>query len=174
MLAPWKKSFYKHRRHIKNQRRDFASKVLHSHSYGFPSSHVWMWQLNHKESWTLKNWWFWTMLLEKTLEGPLDSKEIKLVNLKGNQSWIFIRRTDVEAEVPIIWPSDVKNWLIRKNLDAAKDWRQEKRVAEDEMVESCHWLDGHEFEHTLAVGDRQGSCCVVVHAVARSWTQLNN
>ena len=132
-----------------------------------------MWQLNHKESWTLKNWCFWTMLLEKTLEGPLDSKEIKLVNLKGNQSWIFIRRTDVEAEVPIIWPPDGKNWLIRKNLDAAKDWRQ-KRVAEDEMVESCHWLDGHEFEHTLAVGDRQGSCCVVVHAVTRSWIQLSN
>ena len=142
-------------------------------NYGISSSHVWMWQLDHKESWTLKNWCFWTMLLENTLEGPLDSK-IKLVNLKGNQSWIFIRRTDVEAEVPIIWPPDVKNWLIRKNLDAAKDWRQEKGVAEGEMVEWCHWLDGHEFAHTLAVGDRQGSCCVVVHSVSRSWTQLSN
>ena len=121
------------------------------------SSHVWMWELDHKESWVLKNWCFWTVVLEKTLQSPLDSK-IKPVNPKGNQSWIFAERTDAEAEAPILWPPDTKNWLIRRHHDAGKDWRQkENETTEDEMVEWHHWLNGHEFEWALGVGDGQGS-----------------
>ena len=120
----------------------------------FFSSHIWMWELDHKESWALKNWCFWTMVLETTLESPLDCKETKPVHLKGNQSWIFIGRTDVEAETPILWPPDWKNWLIGKDPDAGKDWRQkDKRTTEDEMVQWHHWLDGHEFEQALGIGD---------------------
>ena len=108
---------------------------LSSHSYGFSSSHVWMWELDHKEGWALKNWYFWTVVLEKTLERSLDSKEIKLVNLKGNQPWIFIKRTDAEAEAPIIWPPDAKSRLTAKDPDAEEDRKQkEKEAAEDEMV----------------------------------------
>ena len=99
-----------------------------------PLHHVWMWKLDHKEGWVLKNWCFWTVVLKKTLESPLDSKEIKLVNTKGNQSWIFIGGTDAEAETPILWPLDAKNWLIGKSPDAGKDWRQEKRLTENEMI----------------------------------------
>ena len=110
-----------HGQHIKKQRHYFANEGPSSQSYGFSSGHVWMWELDHKESWELKNWCFWTVVLEKTLEGPLDFKEIKPVNPKGNLSWIFIGRTDAEA--PIFWPPDVKNWLIGKYPDAGKDWR---------------------------------------------------
>ena len=107
----------------------------------------WMWELGYKESWALKNWCFWTVVLEKTLESPLDCKEIQPVHPKGNQSWVFIGRTDAEAETPILWPPDVKNWLTRKNPDAGKDWRrEEKGMTEDEMVGWHHQLDGHEFE----------------------------
>ena len=114
-------NYEKPRLHMKKQRHYFANKGPPSQSYGFSSCHAWMWELDHKESWAPKNWCFWTVMLEKTLEGPLDFKEIKLVNPKGNQSWIFIRRTDAEA--PIFWPPDVKNWLIGKHPDAGKDWR---------------------------------------------------
>ena len=156
MLTPWKKSYDQHRQHIKKQRHYFANKGLSSQSYGFSSSHVWMWELDHKESWVLKNWCFWTVVL-KTLQSPLDCKEIKPVNPKGNQSWIFIGRPDAEAEVPIIWPPDGKNWLIGKDPDAGKDWRQEEKgTAEDEMVGWHHRLDGHEFEQAPGVGDGQG------------------
>ena len=117
-----------------------------------------MWELDYKENWTSKNWCFWTMVLEKTLESPLDCKEIKPVNYEGNQSWIFIGRTDAEAETSILWPHDAKNWVIRKDPDAGKDWRQEKKgTIEDEMVEWHHWLNGHEFEQALGVGEGQGS-----------------
>ena len=116
---------YTPRQHIKEQRHYFANKCPSSQSYGFPSSHVWMWELDYKESWALKNWCFWTVVLEKTLESPLDCKEIQPVHPKGNQSWIFIGKTDAEAETPILWPPDVKNWLIWKDPDAGKDWRQE-------------------------------------------------
>ena len=129
---------------LKKQRHYFANKGLSSQSYGFSSSHVWMWELYYKESWALKNWCFWTVVLEKTLESPLDCQEIQPVNPKGNQSWIFIGRTDAEAEAPIVWPSDVKNWLIWKDPDAGKDWRQEK--TEDKMVGWHHPLNGHELE----------------------------
>ena len=117
-----------------------------------------MWELDHKESWAPKNWCFWTMVLEKTLESPLDCKEIQPVHPKGNQSWIFIGRTDAEAETPILWPPDAKNWLIGKNPDAVKDWRQEEKgTREDEMIGSYHQLNGHEFEQASGVGDGQGS-----------------
>ena len=120
---------------IKKQRHHFASKGPSSQRYGFSSSHVWMWELDHKEGWALKNWCFWIVVLGKILESPLDCKEIKLVNSKGNQPWIFIERTDAEAEIPILWPPDEKSWLIGKDPDARKDWRwKEKVTAEDEMV----------------------------------------
>ena len=113
-----------------------------SQSYGFSSSHVWIWELVNKKGWALKNWCFWTVMLEKTLESPLDCKEIKSVHPKGNQSLIFIGRTDAEAEVPILWPPAVKNWFIGKDPDAGKDWRQEEKgTTEDEIVGWHHWLD---------------------------------
>ena len=114
------------RQHIKKQRHYFANKGPSSQSYGFSSGHVWMWELDYKESWAPKNWCFWTMVLKKTLESPLDSKEIHPVHPKGNQSWMFIGRTDAEAETPILWPPDAKNWLIWKDPDAGQDWRQEE------------------------------------------------
>ena len=117
-----------------------------SQSYGFSSSHVWMWELDYKESWVAKNWCFWTVVLEKTLESPLDSKEIQLVHPKGNQSWVFIGRTDAEAETPILWPPDAKNWLIGKDPDTGKDWRWEKKgMTEEEMVGWHHRHNRHEF-----------------------------
>ena len=138
-------SYNQPRQHIKKQRHYFANKGPSSQSYGFPSSHVWMWELDHKESWALKNWCFWTVVLEKALESPLDCREIKPLNPKGNQSWIFIWRTD--AETPIFWSPDAKNWLIWKDPDAGKDWRQEEMgTTEDEIVGWNHQLDGQEFE----------------------------
>ena len=117
-----------------------------------------MWELDHKESWALKNWCFWTVVLEKTLESPLDCKEIQPVNPKGDQFWIFIGRTDAGAETPIIWPPDAKNWLIGKDPDAGKYWRQEEKgMTEDEMIGWHHRLNGLEFEYTPGVGDGQGS-----------------
>ena len=121
-----------------------------------------MWELDYKESWVLKNWCFWTVVLEKTLESPLDCKEIQPVHPKGNQSWIFIGRTDAEAEMPILWPPDAKSWLIWKDPDAGKDWSWEKKgTTEDEMVRWHHRINVHEFEQTLGVGDGQGglACC---------------
>ena len=113
----------------------FVNKGPSSQGYGFPSGHVWMWELDCEESWALNNWCFWTVVLEKTLESPLDCKEIQPVHPKGDQSWVFIGRTDVEAETPIVWPPDVKSWLIWKDLDAGKDWGQEEKgVTEDEIV----------------------------------------
>ena len=111
----------------------------------FSSSYIWMWVLDYKESWVPKNWCFWIVELEKTLESPLDCKEIKPINPKGNQSWLFIESTDAEAEGPILWPPDVKNWLTGKDPDARKDWRQEQKgTTKNEMVEWHHWLNGHE------------------------------
>ena len=136
----------------------FADKGLSSQSYGFSSSHVCMWKLEYKESWAPKKWCFWTVVLVKTLESLLDRKEIKPVHPKGNQSWIFIGRTDAKAETPILQPPDANNWLIGKDPDAGKDWRQEEKgTTEDEMVGWHHWLDGHEFEQALGVDDEQGS-----------------
>ena len=126
--------------------RDIVNKGPSSQCYGFSSSHVWMWELDYKESWVSKNC-FWTVVSEETFESPLDCKEIQLVHPKGNQSWIFIGRTDVEAETPILWPPDAKKWLIWKDPDTAKDWRlEEKGTTEDEMVGWHHQLNGHESE----------------------------
>ena len=135
--------------------------IMVPQKYGFSSSHVWMWELDHKEDWETKNWCFRTVVLEKTLDSPLDSKEIKPVNPKGNQPWIFIERTDTEAEAPILWPPDTKSWLTGKDPDAGKDWRQEKGATKDETVGWHHWLNGHEFEQTLGDSEGQGSlvCC---------------
>ena len=142
---------------LDSQRYQLADKGPYGQSYGF---RVVMWDLNHKKGWALKNWCFWTLVLEKTLESPLDSKEIKPVNSKENQPRIFIERTD--AEVPIFWPPDAKSWLIIKDLDAGNIWGQEEKgVTEDEMVGWYHWLNGHEFEQTP--GDSKGQeslvCC---------------
>ena len=146
-LASWKRSYDQPRQHIKKQRHYFTNKGPSSQSYGFSNSHIWMWKLDYKESWVPKYWCFWTVVLEKTLESPLDCKETQPVHPKENQFWIFIRRTSAETETPILWPSDAKNWLLRKDPDAGKDWRWEKKgTTEDEMVGWHHWLNGHEFE----------------------------
>ena len=162
MLTLWKKSYDQPRQHIKKQRHYFVIKGPYSQSYGFSTSHIWMWEFDHTEGWALKKWCVWTMMLEKTLKSPPDCKEIKPANPKGNQPWIFIGRTDAETEAPILWPPDVKSWLIGKNPDAGKDWRrEEKGTTEDEMVGWHHQLNGHEFEQTPGDGERQGSlvCC---------------
>ena len=175
MLAPWKKSYAWPRQYIKKQRHYFADKGPSSQSYGFSSGHIWMWQLDHKESWVLKNWCFWTVVLDKMLESPLDCKDIKLIDSKGNQSWIFIGRADAEAETSILWLPDAKNWLIGKDPDDGKDWRQEeKRMTENERVGWHHQQNGHEFEQTLGDSERHGSLGAVVHGVTKSWTWLSN
>ena len=144
-----------------------------------------MWGLSHKEGWVLKNWCFWTMVLEKTPESPLDCKEIQPVHPKRDQSWVFIGRTDIEVETPILWPPDVKNWPVWKDPDAGKDWRwEEKETTEDEMVGWHHWLNGHDFEQALGVGDGQGSLACFIQsmglqrvghdwATELKWTELN-
>ena len=156
-FLPWKKSYDQLRQHIKKQRHYFANKGLSSQSFGFSSSRIWMWELDYKESWVPKTWCFWTVVLEKTLESPLDCKEIQPVHPKGDQSWIFIGRTDAKAETPILWPPDAKSWLIGKDPDAGRDWGQkEKGMTEDEMVGWHHWVNGHGFGWNLGVGDGQG------------------
>ena len=146
-LTPWKESYNQPWQRIKKQRRYFANKGPSSQGSGFSSGHVWMWELDYKESWAPKNWCFWTVVLEKTLESPLDCMESQPVHPKINQSWIFIGSTDVEAETPMLWPPDAKSWLIGKNPDAGKDWRrEEKGTTENKMVGWHHQLNGHEFE----------------------------
>ena len=158
MLTPWKNSYDKPRQCIEKWRHHFVDKGPYSQNYSFSSSHVWMWELDHKEGWVPKNWCFWTVEMEKTLESPLDSKEIKLVNPKGNQPWIFIGRTDAEAEAPIVWSPDVKRGLVGKDPDAGKDWRQEEKgMTEDETVGWPHWLNGREYEQTSGDGEGQGN-----------------
>ena len=146
MLAPWKKGYDKPRQHIKKQRHYFVNKGPSSQSYGFSSSHVWMWELDYKEKWAPKNWCFWTVVLEKTLWSPLDYKEIQPVHPKGNQSWIFIGRTNAKAETPILWLPDAMNWLIWKDIGKDGRCEEKKGTTEDEMVEWHHQLNGHEFE----------------------------
>ena len=184
MFALLKKSYDQPRQCIKKQRHHFANRDLSSQSYGFSSSHVWY----RCENWTIKkaecrkNWCFWTVMLEKILESPFDCKEIQPINPKGNQSWIFIGRTDAEAETPILWPPDVKNRLIGKAPDAGKDWRQEEKgTTKDEMVGWHHRLDGHEFEQALGIGDGQGSLLYCIPRGCKEsdmteplkWTELN-
>ena len=159
-LAPWKKNYDQPRQHIKKQRHYFANKGPSSQSCGFSSSHVWMLELDHKgecrriDAFEL---WCW-----RRLESPLDCEEIQPVHPKGNQSWIFIGRTNAEAATPILWPPDAKNWLTGKDPDAGEDWRQEEKgTTEGNMVGWDHWLDGHEFDQASWVGDGQESlaCC---------------
>ena len=132
--------------HIKKQRYYFANKGPSSQGYGFSSGHVWMWELECEESWGVKNWRFWAVVLEKTLEIPLDFKEIQLVDSKGDQSWVFIGRTDAKAETPVLWPPHAKSWLIGKDSDVGRDCGQEEKgTTEDEMAGWHHRLNGHEF-----------------------------
>ena len=161
-FTPWKESYDQPRQHIKKQRHYFANKSLSSQDYGFSSSHVWMWKVDYKESWALTNRCFWTVVLEKTLESPLDCKEIQPVHSKGDQSWDFFGRNDAKAETPVLWPPHVKSWLIGKDSDAGRDWGQEEKgKTEDKMAGWHHWLDGRESEWTPGVGDGQGGlvCC---------------
>ena len=181
-LTPWKETYDLHRQHIQKQRHYFANKGLSIQSYAFSSGHVWMWELDCEESWAPKNWCFWTVVMEKTLESPLDCKEIQPVHPKAHQSWVFTGRTDAEAETPILWPPHAKSWLIAKDPDAGRDWGQkEKGMMQDEMAGWHHWLDGHEFEWTPGVGDGQGglACwdswgCKQLDTTERlNWTELN-
>ena len=177
MLAPWKESSDKLRQHIKKQRHHLADKGPYRQSWGFFSSHVQMWMLDHKEGWALRNWCFWTVALEETLESPLDCKEIKPVNPKGNQPWIFTERTDAEAEAPILRPPDAKSWLMGKDPDAEKDWRQEeKQMTQDEMVGWHHWLNGNGFQQALGDSEGQGSleCCSLWGRKELSMTWLSS
>ena len=163
VLLPIKNcGWHQPRQHIKKQRHHFPSKTPYSQSYGFSGSHVQISKLDHKEDYVLKNWCFRTVMLEKTLESPLDCREIKPVNPKGDQPWIFTGRTDAEDEGLILWPPDAKSWLIGKDPDAGKDWGQEEKgETEDEIVGWHHQLSGNEFEQTLGDSEGQGSlvCC---------------
>ena len=161
---------------FKSRNITLPTKVCLVKAIVFSSSHVWLWELDYKESWVLKNWCFWTVVLEKTLESPRNCKEIQPVHPKGNNSWIFIGR--IGAEAPILWPPDGKNWLIGKDLNTGKDWRQEvKGIKEDEMVVWHHWLDGYEFEQALGGWWWSGKLGVLqsmLQRVGQNWaTELN-
>ena len=171
-------SYDQPRYHIEKQRHYFANKGLSSQGYSFSCGHVWMWELDCEESWALKNWCFWTVVLEKTLESPLDYKEIQSVHFKGDQPWVFFGRTDAKAETPVLWSPHVKSWLTAKDSDAGRDWGREKEgTMEDEMAGWHHRLDGRGFEWTLRDGDGQGGlvCCNSWgHRVGHNWvTELN-
>ena len=161
MIAPWKKSYDQPRQHIKKERPYFTNKSLSIQSYGFSSSHVWMWELDNKESWAPKNLCFLAVVLEKSLDSSLDCKEIQPVHSE-DQPWDFFGRNDAKAETAVLWPLHAKSWLTGKDFDAGRDsGQEEKGTTEDEMAGWHHWLDGHESEWTLGVGDGQGGlvCC---------------
>ena len=157
---------------LKKQRHHFAAKDPYIQSYSFSSSHALMWELDHKEGWVLKNWCFQTVVLEKTLENPLDSKEIILVNTKGNQLWVFIGRTDAEA--PKLWPPDTKSGLTGKDPDAGNAWRQKKEVAEDEMVDGITESTDMNLSKLWEIVEDRGASCATVHGVVKSQTGLSD
>ena len=146
---------------LKSRDNYFANTGPSCQGYGFSCGHVWMWELDCEEGWVLKNWCFWTVVLEKTLESPLDCKEMQTVHSEGDQPWDFFGRTDAKVETPVLWPPHAKSWFIGKDSDAGRDWGQEKGTTEDEIFGWHHGLNGHEFVQTLGVGVGQGVlvCC---------------
>ena len=174
-LVPSKKIYDQPRQHIEKQRHYFANQGPSIQSYGFSSSNVWIWELEYKESWVLKNWCFWSVVLEKTFESSSDCKEIQPVHPKGNQSWIFTGHTDAEAEAPILEPPDVKNWLIGKDPDAGKDWRQEEKGrTENEMVGGItNWMHMNLSRLQDLVMDRE-AWLTAVPGVRKNWTWLSD
>ena len=182
MLTPWKESYDQLRWHIQKQRHYFANKGPSSQGYGFSTGHVWIWELDCEESWAPKNSCFWTVVLEKTLESPLDYKEIQPVHSKGDQSGVFFEKTDAKAETPILWPPHTKSWLTGKDSDVGMDWGQEEKgMTEDEIAGWHHWLDGRESGWTPGVGNGQGGLAWCnswgpeeSDTIEMNWTELNS